>query len=76
MGPLSVEKSNMLTKRTTKTEKFEKPLKTDNIKNFETIRYQLTALRNIIHSNLSDKLMKKTIFDFFDFRFSIFLKAI
>ena len=58
MGPLSVEKSNMLTKRTTKTEKFEKPLKTDIMKNFETIRYQLTALRNIIHSILSDKLMR------------------
>ena len=38
-----------LTKRTTKIEKFEKKLKMYII-NFNTIRYELGALGNIIHS--------------------------
>ena len=37
-----------LTKRT-KTEEYKKSSKTNNIMNFKTIRYKLTALSNIIH---------------------------
>ena len=42
MGPLSDENKLQFNKRTTKTEKFEKYLKTYII-NFKTIRYRLTA---------------------------------
>ena len=41
--------SYKMTKRTTKTAKFEKSLKMYNIINFKTIRYKLTALGKIIH---------------------------
>ena len=41
-----------LTKRT-KTEKYKKSLRRNNILNFNTIRYKLSALSNIIHSVLN-----------------------
>ena len=41
-----------LTKRTTKTEKFEKNFNMIII-NFKTIRYKLTALGNFVHSMLN-----------------------
>ena len=41
-----------LTKRTTKTEKFEKNFNLFII-NFKITRYKLTASRNIIHSKLN-----------------------
>ena len=46
-----------LTKRTTKTEEFEKYFEMF-IKNFKTICYKLTASGNIIHSILKYKLMR------------------
>ena len=49
--------SYKLTKRTTKTEKFEKKLKKYIIK-FKTIRYILRALGFIIHSIFNYKLMR------------------
>ena len=42
---------NELTKRTTKTKKFEKSIKMCNIKKYKTIRFKLTATDNIIHFN-------------------------
>ena len=41
--------SYKMTKRTTKTAKFEKSLKMYNIINFKTIRYKLTASGKINH---------------------------
>ena len=49
--------SYKLTKRTTKTEKFEKKLKMYII-NFKTIRYKLSASGNIIHSVFNYKFMR------------------
>ena len=46
-----------MTKKPTKTEKFEKYLKMYII-NFKTIRYELTASGNISHSILNYKLMR------------------
>ena len=45
-----------LTKRTTKSEKFEKYLKI--YLNFKTIRYELTASGNINHLFFNDKLIR------------------
>ena len=53
--------SYKLTKRTTKTKKSEKPLKILKMYMviiFKTIRYRLTASDEIVHSNLSNKLMR------------------
>ena len=47
MGPLNVEKNCKLTKRRTKTEKFEKSLKMYNNLIFKTNNYKLTASGNI-----------------------------
>ena len=55
--PSLIQISYSLTKRTTKTEKFEKYLKTYII-NIKTIRYKLAASSNIIHSTLNYKLMR------------------
>ena len=49
--------SYKLSKKTTKTEKFEKSLKLYNI-NFMTIRHKLTDSCNIINSILKYKVMK------------------
>ena len=57
MGSLIEEKKYNLTKKTTKTEKFENHLKMYII-NFKTIRYELTPLGNIIHSILNYKFMR------------------
>ena len=46
-----------LTKRTTKTENFEKFLKMCILLNFMTIRYKMIASNQIIHSILHYKLM-------------------
>ena len=47
-----------LTKRTTKTQKFQNFRKKFNIINFITIRYKTTASSNTIHSMLTYKLMR------------------
>ena len=52
-----MKKSYKLTKRTTKTEKFEKKFKIQII-NFKTIRNKLSALGNIIHLIFNYKLMR------------------
>ena len=55
--PSLMKVSYNLTKRTIKTEKFEKDLKMYII-NFKTICYKLTASGNIIHSIQNYKLMR------------------
>ena len=50
--------SYKLSKKTTKTEKFEKFLKTNIIKNFWTNHYKLIALRNFFHSILISMLTR------------------
>ena len=52
-----MNRSYNLTKRTTKTEKFEKHFKIF-IRNFKTIRYKLNASGNIIHLVLNYKPMR------------------
>ena len=50
MGPLNDENRFQLDeKKTTKTEKIEKPLKMFNIINFRTICYKLASSGNFIH---------------------------
>ena len=48
VGPLSDENKLQVDEKKNKTEKFEKILETNNIKNIKTFRYKLTPLRNII----------------------------
>ena len=48
---LQVDKKN-------KNRKIKKKMITNNIKNFKTNRYKLTASRNIIHSILNSRLMR------------------
>ena len=50
--------SYKLTKRASKTEKFEKYLKMYDIIDFQTIRYKLTAAGSVIYSILNYKLMR------------------
>ena len=50
--------SYKLTKRTTKTEKFEKILKMSNIIIYETIGHKLTVSGNITHLIVNYKFLK------------------
>ena len=58
MGPLKDEKKLQCDEKNNKNKKNLKSLKINNIINFKTIRYKLTALGNIIHSILNYRLMR------------------